>query len=74
MRWSPIDNRRALATLSDLGNTVSLEFRFNVKEPTSETSARLTAEGHGVEGRVNQAAARMKPKRVSALIQRGALR
>ncbi|MCK0505357.1 TrbM/KikA/MpfK family conjugal transfer protein [Aromatoleum anaerobium] len=47
---------------------------FNVKEPTSETSARLTAEGHGVEGRVNQAAARMKPKRVSALIQRGALR
>jgi hypothetical protein len=29
VRWSPIDNRRALATLSDLGNTVSLEFRFN---------------------------------------------
>lgn len=29
VRWSPIDNRTALATLSDQGNTVSLEFRFN---------------------------------------------
>jgi hypothetical protein len=29
VQWSPIDNRRALATLSHLGNTVSLEFRFN---------------------------------------------
>jgi hypothetical protein len=29
VQWSPIDNRRAFATLSDLGNTVSLEFRFN---------------------------------------------
>ena len=26
--WVPIDNRRALARLSDSGNTVSLEFRF----------------------------------------------
>lgn len=29
VQWTPIDNRRALATLTDLGNTVSLEFRFN---------------------------------------------
>ena len=29
VRWSPIDNRRARATLSDSGNTVSREFRFN---------------------------------------------
>lgn len=29
VEWSPIDNRTALATLSDSGNTVSLEFRFN---------------------------------------------
>ena len=29
VQWSPIDNRTALAILSDVGNTVSLEFRFN---------------------------------------------
>jgi hypothetical protein len=29
VQWRPIDNQRALATLSDSGNTVSLEFRFN---------------------------------------------
>lgn len=29
VQWSPIDNRTALAILSDSGNTVSLEFRFN---------------------------------------------
>lgn len=29
VQWSPIDNRRALATLTDSGITVSLEFRFN---------------------------------------------
>jgi hypothetical protein len=29
VRWAAIDERRALATLSDRGTTVSLEFRFN---------------------------------------------
>ena len=29
LQWSPIDDTRALATLSDAGTTVSLEFRFN---------------------------------------------
>jgi hypothetical protein len=29
LRWSPIDERRALATLTDSGVTVSLEFEFN---------------------------------------------
>lgn len=29
VQWSPIDEHRALATLSDAGTTVSLEFRFN---------------------------------------------
>ncbi len=29
VQWSAIDSRSALATLSDQGNTVSLEFRFN---------------------------------------------
>lgn len=28
LRWTPIDDRRALATLTDHGTTVSLEFRF----------------------------------------------
>ena len=27
--WTPIDDRSALATLTDSGTTVSLEFRFN---------------------------------------------
>lgn len=27
--WSPIDDRSAMATLTDGGTTVSLEFRFN---------------------------------------------
>lgn len=29
VQWDPIDDTRALATLADCGNTVSLEFRFN---------------------------------------------
>jgi hypothetical protein len=29
VQWSPVNDRSAVATLSDLGNTVSLEFRFN---------------------------------------------
>jgi hypothetical protein len=29
LQWSPIDNNRALATLTDAGITVSLEFKFN---------------------------------------------
>lgn len=29
VRWSPVDNRRALATLTNSGTAVSLEFRFN---------------------------------------------
>ena len=47
---------------------------LNVKEPIRRTSDDLTAEGHRAEKMVNQATAGMKPKRVSALIQRGALR
>jgi hypothetical protein len=47
---------------------------FNVKETTSRAAEYLPTEGHGLEVMVNQAAAGMKPKRVSALIQRGALR
>ena len=42
LRWSPIDDRRALATLSDRGVTVSLEFRFNDRDEveTVYTDAR----------------------------------
>jgi hypothetical protein len=29
LRWTPIDNTKALATLTADGVTVSLEFRFN---------------------------------------------
>jgi hypothetical protein len=29
LKWTPIDERRALATLSDCDSTVSLEFSFN---------------------------------------------
>src|ERR687884_130269 len=29
VQWSAIDNRRALATLTDCGTTVSLKFHFN---------------------------------------------
>jgi len=47
---------------------------LNVKEPTLKTRADLTPDGHWRVKRVNQAAAGMKPKRVRALIQRGALR
>jgi hypothetical protein len=47
---------------------------FNVKETTSKAAEYLTTEGHWLEVKVNQAAAGMKPKRVRALIQRGALR
>ena len=47
---------------------------FNVKEPTAKASDDLTIKGHRVETSVNQVAAGMNPKRVSDLIQRGALR
>jgi len=47
VRWSPIDDSRALATLSDRGNTVSLEFRFSeVGEATTVyTSGRWNRRG-----------------------------
>jgi hypothetical protein len=32
LTWRPIDDRRALATLTDHGTTVSLEFRFNAAD------------------------------------------
>jgi hypothetical protein len=48
--------------------------RWQVKEPTLKASNGLTTEGHGCEAMANQATAGMKPKRVRALIQRGALR
>lgn len=35
VQWTPIDQRSALATLSDAGNTVSLEFRFNEADEVS---------------------------------------
>ena len=47
---------------------------FNVKEPTLKTSANLTAKDHEMGVRLNQAGFGMKPKRISVLIQRGALR
>ena len=47
---------------------------FNVKETASKAAESLTTEGHRFEAMANQAAAGMKPNRVRALIQRGALR
>lgn len=32
LRWTAVDDRRALATLTDHGTTVSLEFRFNAAD------------------------------------------
>jgi hypothetical protein len=45
-----------------------------VKETALKATEFLTSEGHRFESMANQATAGMKPKRVSALIQRGALR
>jgi hypothetical protein len=39
VQWSSIDEHRALATLSDGGNTVSLEFRFNEANEVSAVYA-----------------------------------
>jgi hypothetical protein len=39
VQWSPVDERSAVATLSDLGNSVSLEFRLN-------DLAEVVGEGH----------------------------
>ena len=47
---------------------------LNVKETAPKATENLTSEGHWFEVVANQATAGMKPKRVSALIQRGALR
>ena len=47
VQWSPVDDRSAVATLSDLGNTVSLEFRFN---------DRAEVVGIHTEGRWNRTA------------------
>ncbi|MBI3144155.1 MAG: hypothetical protein HYZ18_02585, partial [Pseudogulbenkiania sp.] len=47
---------------------------INVKEPRSKASKGLTLSSHRNGWPASQAAAGMKPKRVSALIQRGALR
>jgi hypothetical protein len=35
LQWTSIDDHRALATMTDQGNTVSLEFRFNVADEVS---------------------------------------
>ena len=56
-----------------LGESLQLP-DINVKELIPRTNADLTADGHRLEKRVNQPGAGIKPKRVSALIQRGALR
>ena len=45
-----------------------------MKESTRRTSEFLTAEGHRDEKLANQATVGINPNRVSALIQRGALR
>ena len=47
---------------------------LNVKETALKAAESLTTEGHRFEAMANQAAAGIKPKRVRALIQRGALR
>jgi hypothetical protein len=47
VQWRPVDARSAVATLSDLGNTVSLEFRFN---------DRAEVVGIHTEGRWNRTA------------------
>lgn len=39
LRWTPIDDHRALATLTDSGTTVSLEFSF---KPETERSAAFS--------------------------------
>lgn len=39
LSWSAIDERRALATLTESGTTVSLEFRFNEKGEIAEVYA-----------------------------------
>jgi hypothetical protein len=51
-----------------------LAVKGNVKETVLKATEFLTSEGHRFEAMANQATAGMKPKRVSALIQRGALR
>jgi hypothetical protein len=49
-------------------------FLVNVKETPPKATEYLTSEGHRFEAMADQATAGMKPKRVNALIQRGALR
>ncbi|GAB3399508.1 hypothetical protein NX774_17465 [Massilia agilis] len=53
LAWTPIDEHRALATLTDRGTTVSLEFRFNAMgEVTSVyTPARWCTFGSGYQQR-----------------------
>lgn len=50
VQWSPVDGRRALATLTDSGFTVSLEFRFNGADEVAGIHAtgrwRRSAEGY----------------------------
>ena len=53
---------------------IHFHFRVNVKETASKAAESLTTEGHRFEAMANQAAAGIKPNRVRALIQRGALR
>ena len=49
LRWQPIDETRALATLTEGGVTVSLEFRFGARDEVSSiyTSGRWGAFGGG---------------------------
>ncbi len=35
LQWTPIDDRKALATLTDQGTSVALEFRFNAADEVS---------------------------------------
>ena len=53
LRWSPIDERRALATLSDPGREVSLEFRFDEAGDVAAvfTPARWGKFGRGYQQR-----------------------
>jgi hypothetical protein len=48
LEWSPIDENRALATLSDAGNRVSLEFTFNDRAEVAQVFT--PARGRAVDG------------------------
>ena len=49
VEWSAIDDRRALATITDSGTSVSLEFRFNERDEVAEVFA--TGRWRVIEGK-----------------------